>query len=592
MNKVILLFAAAFFSINMQAAKALHRPVVITQSDGMELAVIGYGDEDFHYYTTADGVLLYHEGRDFYVASVGNDGNLSCTPQLAHEAAYRTVEEMELIARQDRTKFYESINANANAAKAKRQVGADNNSTLFPHTGTPKILVILAEFSDVPFTVSDPEKVFEQYLNADGTMEDIGNNDTKNYGSVAKYFKDMSFGNFIPQFDIYGPVTLSQPLSYYGGGNDYMQRLIPDACTAIDEEVNFADYDQNGDGIVDLVYIIYAGYSESWSGNSTDCIWPKSGTLQAGTYDGVQVYRYGVNNELNYYPSYSDGDTYVNGIGLFCHEFSHCMGMPDFYVTTAASEETQLADNQEMEYWSIMDSGTYLDDGYSPTAYTAWEREFFGWIEIETLTDAAAIELAPIDNDGKAYRILNDNDDTGNEYYIVENIQKEGWNHKQLGHGMLAIHVDYDDTKFSLSTNAVNNESGHPRMTVLAADGLLLNIQNVTSYSQFVAEPAGDPFPGTSKVYELTDETTVYPIIYTGTALNKPIYDIQENTETGVVTFKFLDRNATNVSETIVEKSGDTDNLIYTLDGRVAGTDKNGLGKGIYIIAGKKAVIK
>jgi len=615
MKKIILFLVAALFSVTIQAAKALHVPTTITQSDGAKLTIIVYGDEDFHYYTTADGVLLFHKGYDYFIAGVNDNGELVCTTQLAHEPSERTAEEVELIRLQDKNKFLASAAKRVTMAKAKRIGSAasiTNTSTLFPHTGSPRVLVILAEFSDVKFTVNEPRKAFEQYLNAEGhdIMEDLGNDNRRNVGSVAQYFTDMSFGKFTPQFDIYGPVTLDGTLKHYGEGDDRMDLFIPDVCKAVDGEVDFKDYDQNGDGYADLVYVIYAGYSGSVAGNSSDCIWPKSGTPWSrsntdpgdfGVYDGIKVYRYGVNNELNYTPQFAG--TFINGIGLFCHEFSHCMGMPDLYVTKAASAATQIANNQEMEYWSIMDSGTYLGNGYIPTAYTAWEREFFGWFDIETLNAPTAVELRPIDNGGKAYRIMNDNDNSGNEYYIVENIQKKKWNLKQYGHGMLVLHVDYDENIFSLSSNSVNNTLGHPRMTVLAADGLLLNGVN-RGYDEngkleegnmqgayFLSQAAGDPFPGTSGVHELTDETQVKPIVYTGTVLNKPIYDIQEDTNTGIVTFKFLDPNATSIKDAIIDKEYN-DNRIYTLDGRYVGTKAETLKKGVYIINNKKVVIE
>lgn len=594
MKRILFFLIAAVYSVVLQAAKAHPEPFTVTQSDGTKLTVILRGDEDFSYYTTTDGAILYRDGNNYFVANINNVGDITSSGLLAHNLSTRSVDEKNIISRQNKAKFFSSFTTKANLAKAKRTALVENDATLFPHIGTPKVLVALVEFSDVKFTVKEPKKAFDQYLNAEsGTIEDLGNGNTQNHGSVSQYFADASFGKFRPQFVVLEPITLDKSSAYYGAGNnDYMGRFIPDVCNAINDKVNFGDYDQNNDGRVDLIYIIYAGYAQSWGGNSQDCIWPKSGTISGGTYDGKTVYRYGVSNELNYNP---ERPGYINGVGLFCHEFSHCMGMPDLYTTTAAPEETQSADNQEMEYWSIMDSGTYLKDGFSPCAYTAWEREFFGWMDIEDLTKAQAqfITMKPIDQEGgKAYRIKNKNDVSGNEYYVFENIQKKGWNRYQFGHGMLAIHVDYDKTAFSLSSNSVNNTLGHPRMTVLAADGKLLNYAFVTdndTYSEFKKSAARDPFPGTKNVTELTDDTEVYPIIYKGEKFNKPIYDITETD--GIITFKYLDSTITSIKDAIVESTF-KDNKIYTLDGRFVGTTTDGLKKGIYIIGNKKVVIK
>lgn len=618
MKRILFFLMAVAYSIVLQAAKAHPGPFTVTQSDGTQLTVIAHGDEYFHYHTTTDGVILFRDGNDYYVANISDNGEMTSSGQLAHNVSERLDSEKEIVNSQNKAKFFSASYKKVNMAKASRAALVEDNKTLFPHMETPKALVILAQFSDVKFTIKEPKKAFDQYLNAKrGEIENLGNYNTRNAGSVAQYFDDSSFGKFRPQFDVLDPVTLDKPLEYYGANdpkNDNnkdvnMYELLTDACNAVDGDVDFRDYDQNIDGKIDLVYVIYAGYSESWGGNSNDCIWPKSGAsslLSKNKYDGVSLYRYGVSNELAYYPGYKNNKDeeifIINGIGLFCHEFSHCMGMPDLYTTTAASEETQNADNQEMEYWSIMDSGTYLANGFVPCAYTAWEREFFGWMDIEDLTKAPAqiIEMKPIDKGGKAYRIKNTNDESGNEYYILENIQHYGWNTYQYGKGMLVTHVNYDKNAFKLSSNSVNNILGKPRMTVLAADGRLMNYAYVGKgateeeqykrYQDFLDQAAGDPFPGTSTVTELSDDTEVKPIIYTGTVFNKPIYDIQES-EDGIITFKYLDKTLTSIKDAIVE-TAPKDNKIYTIDGRFVGTDSAILKKGIYIIGNKKVIIK
>ena len=596
MKKIVLAFVFALMCITSWAGKVLTIPVSITQSDGTQLTVIGYGDENFHYYTTTDGVLLYHEGFNYYVAFIDDNGNVSKTTQLAHETGQRGAIETQLINAQNKDKFFSASHEKVLETRAFKEA-VQSSSTLFPHTGTPKVLVILAQFSDTTFMDSDPKVVFDQYLNAEGALSSVGNGTVnKNFGSVSKYFNDMSFGQFKPQFSIYGPVTLKNPLKYYGAGNDDMNRFVPDVCKAAYESgVDFSQYDQNNDGNVDLVFIIFAGYSESYSGNSSDCICPQSGTVSKVIYNGKNVCRFGVCNELNGFPGANKSYPYkrINGVGLFCHEFSHCMGLPDLYTTREASEECQNANNQELEFWDLMDGGEYVNNGYRPSEYSAWEREALGWMSIDTLKDTTSVVLKTIDNGGKAYRFMNNNDVTGKEYFILENVQYENWNNTtQKGHGMLVYHVDYDENYFSLAYNAVNNTLGHPRMTLIAADGLLLNAHNATDPSSYYAQMNGDPFPGTSNVHFLTDTSTVKPIIYTGTLLNKPILNIQETD--GVITFDFLGKKtSTDINNIIVENSAIIkDDRIYSLDGRYIGKDTNTLSKGIYIKNNKKFIVK
>lgn len=487
-------------------------------------------------------------------------------------------------------------------ASGKRFEQVYDNSSYFPHVGNPKALVILAEFQDVRFSVDDPKGTFEKYLNGSYLTQAADGSVGRNYGSVAQYFDDCSFGLFRPQFDLVGPVLLSEKLSTYGkGSNDRIDLLLPEVCKLVDDEVDFSEYDSNNDGAVDLVYVIYAGYSESISGNSSDCIWPKSGITSGGTYDGKRVSRYGVNGELNGTPETTKQYGFlVNGIGLFCHEFSHCLGLPDLYgyETSDASKYDQM-NNQGMEYWDLMDAGCYLNNGYTPIPYTAWEREAMGWLEIDTLDTPANITLATVQDGAKAYRLLNDNDATGHEYFMLENIQKKGWASYANGHGLLVTHVDFAPYTFEVGGRP-NGTNGHPRMTVVAADGLLLSSYlvdatykgKVITQSDIRIDEQGDPFPGTSGNTELTDESVVKFPIYTGTAMDKPITEIAETAD-GVVTFKFMGGMQTAVNSLSLDAEGHgTTAVCYTLDGRRVGNDWSQLPKGIYIIGKQKVVVR
>lgn len=608
------LWAALLLAATSTANAVKMKPglATIRQSDGTTLSVRAFGDEDFSYFVASDGTLLYHEGTDFYIATVANDGTLSPTDVLAHEPKQRTVKETSLIAKQDRQLFFKNMNTTATANRLKRE-RIETNSTLLPHIGSPRIPVLLVEFSDSTFKFTDPKSVFNDYLNASEVTANMGHN----YGSVRQYFSDMSFGKFTPQFDVYGPYNLGQPLARYGKGNssnEHMDYLLADACTAADDDVDFSQYDSNGDGYIDLIYIIYAGYSQSISGNSTDCIHPKSGTTSVSkSFDGKKVARYGVNNELNGTPANQSDGWLINGIGLFCHEFSHCMGLPDMYPTPGSIAEQCI--NQNMDYWDLLDAGEYTYNGYRPTEYTAWEREAFDWMTIDTLNSAADITLLPLSEGGKAYRILNDNN--SKEYYILENVQKKGWNSSVLGHGLLVSHVDYDYYQFLLGGCKVNSTAGHPRMTVMAADGMFVpeyyigeTIKEPTSatlmdinavftekylgqtftQAMYRAEQAGDTYPGTSGATELTDSSSpMNAWAYTG-SMGKPITDIKEDETTGAVSFKFMGGTPSgivNAKRDIIPTSP----LIYSLDGRQLGTDKSRLKKGVYIIGNRKVVL-
>ena len=615
-----LLFGLLFAAMTAGAVKMKPGINIIKQADGTTITVRAYGDEDLSYFLASDGTLLYQEGTNFYIAGVKADGTLYSTGVLAHEPSMRTIKEISAIKAQNAKAFYNSMETQAKANKVRREPMTPDNS-LLPSLGKHKIPVILVEFSDVEFSVENPKATFDKYLNG----KELFNKETdpemgQNYASVAKYFKDMSFGKFEPEFEVYGPVNLGKPLATYGAGyssEENMGLLLTDACTAVDDEVDFTQYNSNDDGNIDLIYIIYAGFSQSIAGNSTDCIHPKSGYLSlAKSFDGMDVKRYGVNNELNGTPADQANGPIINGIGLFCHEFSHCMGLPDLYPKSGSIAEACI--NQNMDYWSLMDAGEYTANGYRPTAYTAWERERLGWMEIGTLTGPSNVELKSLDEGGAAFRIYNDKDETGHEYYIVENVQNNGWNKNLFGNGLMVTHVDYLSSQFSLGGCKVNNTGGHPRMHVMAADGMFVpeyflgstiedsyitflkehNADLVAKYGgqvfsieDYKAEAAGDLFPGTSNATSLTDDSQPMKAwTYNGETMGKPITDITNDTEKGIVSFKFMGGGepVDGINEVTVNKT--TDSRVYSISGTYMGNDINSLPKGIYIRNGKKVI--
>lgn len=600
MKKLLLALLLATTTLGAWAAKAHSEPVTITQKDGTQLTIRLYGNAEFHYNMTIDGVLLYQHGTDYYIARINDNGELENTNVLAHQAGQRTAEEQALIKQQDRKAFFTEADKQLRRTIYKEPVA--NDMTLFPHTGSPRALVLLADFADQKFKHDNDAitlEIFDQYLNAEGTPAHPDDASLQqNHASVRQYFTDMSGGLFTPIFDVKAVVHLSQNMESYGKGkSDNMNLFIPEVCRLADDAgVDFSEYDANGDGYVDLVYIIYAGYGQNYSGNPDYTIWPKSGGANFGTYDGKTVFRFGVHNEINFNPALTNekfaGVPQINGIGLFCHEFSHCMGLPDFYPTTTSA---QNAGNPAMEYWDLMDGGEYTNNGYQPTAYTAWEREAMGWITIETLTDdmKGPVYLENIDKEGgKAYRIYPDGKDSGNEYIIIQNIQPYNWNTRlgnNFGHGMLITHVDYDSSAFSLSRNSVNNAIGHSRMTIIPADDEYISSYLVgglgSSYTQeqYRESHKGDPYPGTNEVTEIES----FPV-YEGT-MNKPFYRIKE--ENGIITFDFLEETVDAI-EQITHETESRNDAIYTLDGRRLNQSKESLPKGIYIIGKKKVAIK
>ena len=276
LKQLSLIVCLMLCSLTTWAAKAESIPVQVRQADGSVITVILRGDEHINWYTTLDGVLLV-QGADnnYYIGKVEKSGNLIATKQLAHEAQSRSQAERNLIAKQDKEKFFAYVNKIAEESE-----NTYDNSPLtrgpiidssyrgvpyFPHTGSPKVLVILAEFQDTTFTIQDTKEIFTNYLTNEGHFSDTRYGQNQNYKGVRGYFKDCSYGKFTPEFNVVGPVKLPREQTYYGEGDDNIEALMEDACSAIDNIVNFADYDANNDGMVDLVYVIYAGHSAHYN---------------------------------------------------------------------------------------------------------------------------------------------------------------------------------------------------------------------------------------------------------------------------------------------------------------------------------------
>ena len=596
MKKILLSITFALMGIASGfAAKAYPGIVTVTQSDGTELNVRIYGDEHFNWLTTEDGVLLVQEGNNYYIAETTSYGTLKATKFIAHNANKRLPAEIKAIKKQDLSRFRSYAIQKASPAKA---MGTGNSGVkYFPHSGSPKALVILVEFSDTPFQSGEKAKnVFEHFLK--GNVEDdlpdgyeaytgsYKNENLRNKGSVSDYFYDMSKGTYTPQFDVVGPYKLNHSSLYYGEGKkDNTQALVSDACKAADKDVDFSQYDADGDGMVDLVYIIYAGYPASMSGYPND-IWPKSGTGGFGTYDGKKVSRFGVHAELNFGRELNQKNGYLlSGIGLFCHEFSHTLGLPDLYPTVDASK----VDNQNPEMWDLMDGGEYtFNGGYCPTPYSPWEMDAMGWATpVELGDEAKQVKLNSYYKERTAYKINGEND----EYLLIQNIQKGGWWNgvaNVYNTGMLVWRIDYDNKDVNLFDNP-NNAIGKPKVMIVPADGYVISDYNhgdgkQWTDEQYKASLQGDPFPGT------TNKTELLSVTLNNSTLEKPFYNIKETD--GVITFDYLKDYATGIDQTLADKEGEKNQSIFSLDGRYLGNDASKLTKGIYIIGKKKVVIK
>ncbi len=595
MKRLFTFCLATLFASSLLAIPAMPVWRSVRQTDGTTLRLKLVGDEHFHYAVTDDGIpVVSHDGNYYYAHISG--GHLVASDVLAHARDHRKLHEERIAA-----SLYE---VEALDAETHRQATQRVGTRAGVVAGKKKGLVILVQFSNKQFTdptnvltlgsgEKDVKTLYSDMLNKDGYT------DSKSgaIGSVHNYFHDQSNGLFDLSFDVVGPVTLDHPYSYYGApsGNEAdsnAPQMVIDACNAVKGQVNFADYDWDNDGEVEQVYIVYAGEGQA-TGGDENTIWPHQYALQYSV-DGVlalgsvRINKYACSNEIIRANVNGRSRIYYMGIGTICHEFSHCLGLPDLYDTSYGSF-------MGTGRYDLMCSGSYnggpksmenlLDGsgiGTVPAGYTSYERAFMGWLKPTDLSSASVDVkgLKGLAEGGGAYLLRNPSN--GDEYYLFENRTQQRWDSHLPGYGLLALHVDYDKTSWESNTVNTSAYQQHPRLTILPADGFLTTDTQLT-----------DPFPIDGN-NELTGSASSPLSFYSG--FNVPsqsgLTGISRASD-GSISFAFTPLTATSgiAGHTIDDESPQT---VYSLSGIRLG-EKRQSGQGIVIMKGKtvkKVIIK
>ena len=546
-----------------------------------------------------------------YLADIDTAGDITATHILIHNNGMRTAEEIEFIKSQN-------VNAFFNAAKEENEirrrvqiaVKEETSSAYTPHMGSPKIVVILTEFQDVKFTINEPKKAFDQYFNTKGKFKNYNNRDTLNHSSVAQYFSDMSSGAFTPQFEVVGPVTAPNSMAYYSGSglartDEKPTELVKEAINLVQEKglVNLskAEYDLNNDNQIDMVYVIHAGYMRNYGENYSSSIWPRTKSTNIPIDDVKSVRKYCISGERF-------STTRIAPIGVACHEFSHALGLPDLY----SEDKKYFNDNQQMEFWDLMDGGENVSSGYTPVAYTAWEKEAMGWnVDYEDLKDEDLLHAdfsIPTQDYGKAYRIVNPKDEE--EFIILENIQRTGWNGKifvknNTTGGILAYHMKYPSK--TVNSNDYPNARLDPSIAVIPADGLVESYDFINSTKDGVERTENSYYDSLrGDLFNLENGTELYDDLnlpnfcwYTGDKSDLIQGYTNRYRINKYVSFEFYgdkiwlnyitDMSTVGIRENKIETDS---KAYYSIDGQYLGTDKGKLKPGIYISNKKKVIIR
>lgn len=369
-----------------------------TQPDGSVVTLELHGDEFLHWATNEQGTVVALDKAGFWRPS-------AITEQQIQEA--------------------EALRSQANRMRAEAREAmsrvADGNVMT---RGQRHIPALLVAFKDKPFSLSDPKTMFENLLNQPGYSYDGGT------GSVRDFYLDNSHGVFEPIFDVYGPYTVSNNMSYYGNRDTDASKAILEAARALDSEIDFSRYDVDNDGSVDMLLMFYAGYNEA-EGAPEATIWPHQSSINSSTrFDGKTLGRYFCTSELK-----GTRGTTMCGIGTTTHEFGHSLGLPDFYDTNYNTNGRAGG----LYAFSTMCSGSYNNSSRTPPRFNAEERIMLNWMTEDDLTELSAgyTDIPTIQTD-KGYKISTD---VEGEYFILETRDGTSWD-EPLPKGLLVYHVD------------------------------------------------------------------------------------------------------------------------------------------------------
>lgn len=442
-----------------------------------------------------------------------------------------------------------------NIIKKSLLTGANGSTSLTrasSYMGKKRCLILLAQFSDKKFTMNDPKAFYNRVANEPGFSE--GNFK----GSVADYFKAQSNGKFEMNFDVMGPYTLGEQ-AYYGKNEGDQQDVNVQAMIsgclgkAASEGIDFSPYDWDGDGEMEMVFVVYAGRGEA-TGGDVNTIWPHKGRMTNPVKCGNKTLtNYACSNELSV-------SNEVDGIGTICHEFSHCFGYPDAY-------DVNYTGLYGMGTWDLMCQGNYNGNGFTPAGYTAYEKYAAGWITpIELKENSSVSGMKPLAEGGDAYIFKNPNN--SDEYYLIENRQKKGWDAGLAGSGIIINHIDYNlkAWNYNIPNSMMSGINDHERITLIPAD----NIKSDKNEEN-------DPWPYGNK-NRLANNTTpacnTYNLNTDGTKLMNIILSDMAIAADGTASFTFQNLN----------KTASEENYIFqeTFD-KCLGTGGND-GKGFYTI--------
>jgi len=388
-----------------------------------------------------------------------------------------------------------------------------------PVLGNLNVLVILVDFSDNPASAN--------VITDSAYFADLLFSTNVPKRSMNDFYEENSYGKVTITGDIVGWLRMDTTYAYYVDGKRGIEGIYPHNAQKLAEDaiakadaagVDFSKYDNNGDTWCDGVVIVHAGPGYEETGNP-DMIHSHKWVLSSSQVrDGVTLWNYTMQPEervislpANYGP--------VN-IGVFCHEFGHFLGLPDFYDTDYSS--------QGMDKWILMAGGNYAkQDGSSPAHFSAWSKIRLGWISpVNVTSNMVGASIPQVETDSTVYRLWTGGA-IGSQYYLVENRQKVGFDTYLPGTGLFIYHVD-DTQPLGYANNDEwypgHTASGNYLLALEQADGLW-ELEKTTGTGGFSADN-GDPYPGFTNNTSFDDMSVPNSRAYSGVATQVAVWNI------------------------------------------------------------------
>ncbi|HON19090.1 MAG TPA: M6 family metalloprotease domain-containing protein [Salinivirgaceae bacterium] len=536
------IFVAMFFAMIMTsqtfAVPAYPYPVKFKQSDGTVVTVTMKGDEKVRWAETLDGfTVMYNAKGDLEYSVLDNRGDMVPSGILAKDAENRNASEQLFLSN-----VAKQITYSPDQVAIIKQIWniqeSEKGAKVFPTTGNRKLVCILIGFKDKAFTKTQAD--FNNLFNQ------VGYNAGGATGSVKDYYLENSWNQFNLTVDVFGPYTASQNMSYYGAndsyGNDVRPReLVTEAINLADPQANYANYDNDGDGSVDGVYVIYAGYGEE-AGGGANCIWAHAWNITTITRDGKTLSKYSCSAELT-----GNSGTTITGIGVICHEFGHVLGAPDYYDTNYSTGGQYDGTGN----WDMMAAGSWNNNGKTPAHHNAFTKIYiYNWATATTLSTAQTVTVYNAAENKSFYRI---NTTTSGEYYLIENRQKHKFDAYIPGSGLLIYHV-HSGVMSAASSNNIN--ATHPQKMYPVAQNATVATPTSTASSYGSINSSTCAWTGASGTKnQFTDATTPSMKSWAGANTNAPITNITQNTTAKTVTFAFMGGSSAPTLATVTTSS-------------------------------------